>query len=315
MGTEYFECHGCREKVAGWSQAVLEQLDRRELPAVLTYRLTGEAPPPLTAPHCTQQVVRSVSAQSVKWVGCRDSSCPAGRPVGLSLGFSRRSRWCVTASMSAANKTQQILSARVARSKPFRVSNAERSVKKGITADSLDDLMNKVKDSLDLISVAALVLDEDGTDVDNEEFFRTLPDNCVLVVLEEGQKWTQQTSTSSRDQLVKWQSEQRTDVAKLTFDLYKNDPRDFIGCLNVKATLYGAYSLSYNLRCHAAKKVLKEALKWTTLSMQATGHILLCSSWYIEQLLDEENGWKSPSLPQGSRMRQLQNLLLGPTSQ
>ncbi|XP_053725319.1 cell death activator CIDE-3-like isoform X5 [Synchiropus splendidus] len=280
MGTEYFECHGCREKVAGWSQAVLEQLDRRELPAVLTYRLTGEAPPPLTAPHCTQQVVR-----------------------------------CVTASMSAANKTQQILSARVARSKPFRVSNAERSVKKGITADSLDDLMNKVKDSLDLISVAALVLDEDGTDVDNEEFFRTLPDNCVLVVLEEGQKWTQQTSTSSRDQLVKWQSEQRTDVAKLTFDLYKNDPRDFIGCLNVKATLYGAYSLSYNLRCHAAKKVLKEALKWTTLSMQATGHILLCSSWYIEQLLDEENGWKSPSLPQGSRMRQLQNLLLGPTSQ
>ncbi|KAM8868103.1 lipid transferase CIDEC-like isoform 3-T3 [Synchiropus picturatus] len=156
--------------------------------------------------------------------------------------------------MSAANKTQQILSARVARSKPFRVSNAERSVKKGITADSLDDLMNKVKDSLDLISVAALVLDEDGTDVDNEEFFRTLPDNCVLVVLEEGQKWTQQTSTLSRDQLIKCHSEQRTDVAKLTFDFYKNDPRDFIGCLNVKATLYGAYSLSYDLRCHAAKK-------------------------------------------------------------
>ncbi|XP_053730492.1 uncharacterized protein LOC128764612 [Synchiropus splendidus] len=42
MGTEYLECHGCRKKVAGWSQAILEQLDlshRREFPAVLTYRL------------------------------------------------------------------------------------------------------------------------------------------------------------------------------------------------------------------------------------------------------------------------------------
>ncbi|KAM9813461.1 lipid transferase CIDEC-like [Neosynchiropus ocellatus] len=221
---------------------------------------------------------------------------------------------CVTASMSAASVTN-ILSARAARPKPFRVSNADRSVKKGIIADSLDDLMNKAKDSLDLIGIAAVVLDEDGTDVDNEEFFQTLPDNCVLVVLDMGQKWTQQTSTLSRDQLIKCHATQRTDVAKLTFDLYKNDPRDFIGCLNVKATLYGAYSLSYDLRCHAAKKVLKEALKWTTLSMQATGHILLCSSCYIEQLLDEENAWKSPSLPQGGRIRQLHNMLMGPTSQ
>ncbi|KAM8852770.1 uncharacterized protein ACB058_011493 [Synchiropus picturatus] len=42
MGTEYLECHGCRKKVAGWSQAILEQLDlshRREFPAILTYRL------------------------------------------------------------------------------------------------------------------------------------------------------------------------------------------------------------------------------------------------------------------------------------
>ncbi|KAM8867922.1 uncharacterized protein ACB058_005817 [Synchiropus picturatus] len=42
MGTEYLECYTCRKKVAGWSQAILEQLDlslRMDFPAVLTYRL------------------------------------------------------------------------------------------------------------------------------------------------------------------------------------------------------------------------------------------------------------------------------------
>lgn len=37
---------------------------------------------------------------------------------------------------------------------------------------------------------SALVLDEDGTGVDTEEFFQTLPENAVLMVLDKGQKWT-----------------------------------------------------------------------------------------------------------------------------
>lgn len=64
-------------------------------------------------------------------------------------------------------------------------------------------------------------------------------------------------NSPSRDQLIDHQQRRRTDVAKVTFDLYKNNPKDFIGCLNVKATLYGAYSVSYDLRCYAAKKMLK----------------------------------------------------------
>lgn len=62
----------------------------------------------------------------------------------------------------------------------------------------------------------------------------------------------------SRDCLIDCrQQQQRRDVVKLTFDLYKNNPKDFIGCLNVKATLYGVYTVSYDLRCYAAKKMLK----------------------------------------------------------
>lgn len=48
----------------------------------------------------------------------------------------------------------------------------------------------QVSDSFSLQCVSALVLDEDGTDVETEEFFQTLPENTVLMVLEKGQKWS-----------------------------------------------------------------------------------------------------------------------------
>nr|XP_057933108.1 cell death activator CIDE-3 [Doryrhamphus excisus]XP_057933116.1 cell death activator CIDE-3 [Doryrhamphus excisus] len=221
---------------------------------------------------------------------------------------------CVTASMSAsASMTHQLLSGRASRPKPFRVTNADRSLKKGIMADALDDLINKVSDSLNVLCASGLVLDEDGTCVDTQEFFLTLPENTVLMVLEKGQKWTPFQNSPSRDELSKCRLRPRTDVAKLTFDLYKNNPNDFIGCLNVKATLYGVYSVSYDLRCYAAKRMLKEALRWTIFSMQATGHILLGSSWYIEQLLEDCEGRveKRLVLPREGRIGQLQSLLLG----
>lgn len=223
---------------------------------------------------------------------------------------------CVSASVSAsASMTQQLLSGRAPRPKPFRVTNADRSVKKGIIADSLEDLLNKVSYSLSVSCVDTLVLDEDGTGVDTEDFFQTLPENSVLMVLDKGQKWTPHQNSPSRDQLSECSPQHRTDVAKLTFDLYKNNPKDFIGCLNVKATLYGVYSVSYDLRCYAAKNILKEALRWTIFSMQATGHILLGSSCYIEQLLEEEErAEKGLALPQESRIRQLQSMLLGKIS-
>uniref|UniRef100_A0A3B3WK58 CIDE-N domain-containing protein n=1 Tax=Poecilia mexicana TaxID=48701 RepID=A0A3B3WK58_9TELE len=223
----------------------------------------------------------------------------------------------VTSSVSAsASMTSQLLSGRTLRPKPFRVTNVDRSVKKGIMAETLLDLTNKVSDSFSLQCVSALVLDEDGTGVETEEFFQTLPENTVLMVLEKEQNLSMpQNNCPSRLQTIECLQKPRTDVAKLTLDLYKNNPKDFIGCLNVKATFYGAYTVSYDLRCYAAKKMLKEALRWTIFSMQATGHILLGSSCYIEQLLEEEErAEKRLALPQESRIRQLQSMLLGKSS-
>ncbi|XP_034068229.1 cell death activator CIDE-3-like isoform X2 [Gymnodraco acuticeps] len=191
----------------------------------------------------------------------------------------------VTAGLSAgASMTQQLLTGRAPRPKPFRVSNADRSMKKGIMADTLEGLINKVSDSLNVACVGALVLDEDGTGVDTEEYFQTLPENAVLMVLEKECKWTPPPNSPSKDQLSELRPQQRRDVVKLTFDLYKNNPKDFIGCLNVKATM--------------------EVLRWAIFTMQATGHILLGSSGYIEQQLleEDERAERRLELPQESRI-------------
>lgn len=51
-------------------------------------------------------------------------------------------------------------------------------------------VLSQVRDSLDIPCVSALVLDEDGTWVDTEAFFQTLPENTVLMVLEKTHHWT-----------------------------------------------------------------------------------------------------------------------------
>lgn len=41
-----------------------------------------------------------------------------------------------------------------------------------------------------LSGVLTLVLEEDGTDVDSEDFFQLLEDDTCLMVLEQGQSWS-----------------------------------------------------------------------------------------------------------------------------
>lgn len=53
--------------------------------------------------------------------------------------------------------------------------------------------LSQVGESLSVLCVSGLVLDEDGTGVDTEGFFQALPENSVLMVLEKDQKWTPDT--------------------------------------------------------------------------------------------------------------------------
>uniref|UniRef100_A0A8C2P922 Lipid transferase CIDEA n=1 Tax=Capra hircus TaxID=9925 RepID=A0A8C2P922_CAPHI len=137
--------------------------------------------------------------------------------------------------------------------RPFRVSNHDRSSRRGVMASSLQELLSKTLDALVVPSqLVTLVLEEDGTVVDTEEFFQTLGDNTHLMVLEQGQKWTPAGSHTP----ARWPP-QRRGIAKVTFDLYKLSPKDVIGCLNVKATMYEMYSVSYDIHCTGFKAMLR----------------------------------------------------------
>lgn len=58
------------------------------------------------------------------------------------------------------------------------------------------------------------------------------------------------------------QQPKKSGIARVTFDLYKLSPKDFIGCLNVKATMYEMYSVSYDIRCTGLKAVLRYQATW-----------------------------------------------------
>ncbi|XP_007944017.1 cell death activator CIDE-3 [Orycteropus afer afer] len=192
---------------------------------------------------------------------------------------------------------QQLLSEpspKAPKARPYRVSNADRSVRKGIVAHSLKDLLHKVRDTLMLADKPfSLVLEEDGTVVETEDYFQALAEDTVFIVLQKGQKW-QYSSKQGYQLSLSHKPAKKIDVACVTFDLYKMNPQDFIGCLNVKATLYGTYSLSYDLHCYGAKRIMKEALRWALFSMQATGHVLLGTSCYMQQLLDATEEGQNP---------------------
>ncbi|XP_004625289.1 cell death activator CIDE-3 [Octodon degus] len=208
----------------------------------------------------------------------------------LSLLYPRSLARHVTVSTSVV--TQQLVSkasVKAPRARPYRVSTADRSVRKGVTACSLEDLLHKVQDLLMLKDKPfSLVLEEDGTAVETEEYFQALGGNTVFMVLQKGQRWQPLSEQGTQYQLsLSDKPSKKIDVARITFDLYKLSPQDFIGCLNVKATLYNTYSLSYDLHCYRAKRIVKEVLRWALFSMRATGHVLLGTSCYMEQLLDD----------------------------
>ncbi|KAJ6659032.1 hypothetical protein lerEdw1_019334 [Lerista edwardsae] len=185
-----------------------------------------------------------------------------------SLGFFSPQSLSRCVSAGASSVTQQLWGPPAPR--PYRVTNWNRTQRKGIAAESLKKLLQLVRSAFLIVGPFTLVVDEDGTVVEVEEFFRTLP---------EGTNAGYQLALSQKPR-------HRYDVACLTLDLYKTNPEDFIGCLNFKATLYGTYSISYDMRCYGARKMLKEALRWGLLTMQATGHVLLGTSGYVQQLLD-----------------------------
>ncbi|XP_052452408.1 cell death activator CIDE-A [Carassius gibelio] len=168
--------------------------------------------------------------------------------------------------------------------RPYKVCTQNRRRRKGFTSTCLADLMEQVASSfLITCQFLTLVLEDDGTVVDSEAFFQSLPTNTAFMVLEKGEAWTPNTLV-----LPSFRKSRRSGIAKLSFDLYKLNPKDLLGCLTVKATLCEIYTLSYDITCGRAKYFLKFLLWCLVYMAKLAGQVLLCGSTYVLWYIGDE---------------------------
>ena len=81
---------------------------------------------------------------------------------------------------------------KVKQPKPYKIQDQERkSGRFGITASSLRDLRSKAAEQLCIPKneTFRVVLEEDGTEVKDESYFETIPEQTVFVILKSGQFW------------------------------------------------------------------------------------------------------------------------------
>ncbi|XP_074549440.1 lipid transferase CIDEA isoform X2 [Halichoeres trimaculatus] len=117
----------------------------------------------------------------------------------------------------------------------------------------------------------------------NQLLEQSLPGSTSLMVLERGETWTQNKILSSFDR------PKRNGIAKLTFDLYKLHPKDFLCCLAIKASLCDMYSLCFDFRCTRIKRILRSLLQRLTCLCKLTGHLLLFTSSSLLPLTVEDD--------------------------
>lgn len=87
---------------------------------------------------------------------------------------------------------------------PYKIVDHTRERRKGITASSLKELTSIARSRLALPVDADLtiVLEQDGTEVDDEEYFATLEKNTSLMVLHGDQKWIAAGSSKATSRYI-----------------------------------------------------------------------------------------------------------------
>uniref|UniRef100_A0A3P8RZ76 Cell death inducing DFFA like effector a n=1 Tax=Amphiprion percula TaxID=161767 RepID=A0A3P8RZ76_AMPPE len=166
----------------------------------------------------------------------------------------------------------------------FKVCSSSRKRRRGLAAASLDELLEVFMLSCHFLS---LVLEEDGTPVDSEEFFQSLPNNTPLMVLEKGE--SSMFLSCMFQVFPSFRQPKRKGLARLSFELYKLHPKDFLCCLSIRATLYEMYTLSYDFRCSRIKHVLKSVLRCITFVTRLSGQLLLCTSSSLLQFTGDDD--------------------------
>ena len=76
--------------------------------------------------------------------------------------------------------------------RPFKVLDRLRTMKKGLMAGTLEELVRSAKEKLsyEADQEVVVVLEEDGTEVDEDDYFQTLESNTELILLHQGDRWS-----------------------------------------------------------------------------------------------------------------------------
>uniref|UniRef100_A0A674PD77 Cell death inducing DFFA like effector b n=1 Tax=Takifugu rubripes TaxID=31033 RepID=A0A674PD77_TAKRU len=155
--------------------------------------------------------------------------------------------------------------------RPFRVCCHSRETRKGITAGTLEELKQKVCHAL-LLSLSAvsmsLVCEEDGTEVDSDDFLMTLPDNTMLMALQPGETWRPQPVRTEKRKCEGYISSPQ--VGKSMTSKIR------------KVLVNGSW---FCLR--------REALRVASTLLQAAGHLLITSASMIRRIIDGTELWSS----------------------
>jgi len=85
--------------------------------------------------------------------------------------------------------------------RPYKVLDRTRSLKKGVMAANLDELLEKSRSKLgyDMDRQLLAVLEEDGTEVEEDDYFQTLENNTTLMLLYAGERWSPFSSPDAVD--------------------------------------------------------------------------------------------------------------------
>uniref|UniRef100_A0A3Q3LPC1 Cell death inducing DFFA like effector a n=1 Tax=Mastacembelus armatus TaxID=205130 RepID=A0A3Q3LPC1_9TELE len=169
----------------------------------------------------------------------------------------------------------------------FNVCTHNRRMRQDLMASSLEELLAQAARMFVLsCCLLTLVLEEDGTVVDSEEFFQSLPNNTALMVLPGRPA---KLSNRGRRVFPNCCQPTRSIIAKLAFDLYKLHPKDFLCSFGIEASLYEMYKLSYDFKCTKMKHILKLMLCCLTSLVRQAGQLLIYSSSSLLQLIGEDD--------------------------
>ncbi|XP_020710159.1 uncharacterized protein LOC105689344 isoform X2 [Athalia rosae] len=75
--------------------------------------------------------------------------------------------------------------------RPFKIWDSWRNVRKGLVVSNFEELLHRGKEKLGVPQNenVCLVLESDGTQVEDGEYFKTLANNTILLLLRHGERW------------------------------------------------------------------------------------------------------------------------------